>query len=83
MSHNDITGDKIATKTVTDAYRNNYDAIFGKKKTVEAPNTSTTPPCPHNAWVSTMAMPPGPPKCVQCGKFMKDIPPAELVRAKI
>jgi len=30
---NDITGDEIKTKTVTDAYRNNYDRIFRKKET--------------------------------------------------
>ena len=29
---NDITGDSIQTRTVTDTYRNNYDLIFGKKK---------------------------------------------------
>lgn len=29
---NPITGDSIQTKTVSDAYRNNYDAIFGKSK---------------------------------------------------
>ena len=29
---NDITGDTIATRTITDKYRNNYDLIFGKKK---------------------------------------------------
>jgi len=28
---NDITGDSIQTRTVTDTYRNNYDLIFGKK----------------------------------------------------
>jgi len=28
---NDITGDALISKTNTDAYRNNYDAIFGKK----------------------------------------------------
>lgn len=28
MSYNDITGDKIATKTVTDQYRNNWSKIF-------------------------------------------------------
>lgn len=31
MSHNDITGDKIQTKVPTEAYRNNYDDIFGKQ----------------------------------------------------
>lgn len=29
---NDITGDAIATKAASEAYRANYDAIFGKKK---------------------------------------------------
>ena len=29
---NDITGDTIATRNITDQYRNNYDLIFGKKK---------------------------------------------------
>lgn len=33
MSTNDITGDKIATKTVSDAYRDNYDTIFKPKDT--------------------------------------------------
>ena len=28
---NDITGDTIATKGTTDAYRDGYDRIFGKK----------------------------------------------------
>ena len=31
-SKNDVTGDSIATGVVTDAYRNHYDRIFGKKK---------------------------------------------------
>lgn len=30
-SRNDITGDRIATKTASEAYRNNYDLIFGRK----------------------------------------------------
>lgn len=29
---NDITGDSIQTRTVSETYRNNYDLIFGKKK---------------------------------------------------
>ncbi len=29
---NDITGDALISKTNTDAYRDNYDRIFGKKK---------------------------------------------------
>lgn len=32
MSKNDITGDEIKTKTTSDAYRDNYDKIFRKKK---------------------------------------------------
>jgi len=28
---NDITGDRLATKEATDAYREGYDRIFGKK----------------------------------------------------
>jgi YgiT-type zinc finger domain-containing protein len=31
-SKNDITGDTIATKATSEEYRNNWDAIFGKKK---------------------------------------------------
>lgn len=31
-SYNDITGDKIATRTITKSYEDNYDRIFGKKK---------------------------------------------------
>jgi hypothetical protein len=30
-SKNDITGDTIATKNSTEAYRENFDRIFGKK----------------------------------------------------
>lgn len=29
---NDITGDSIQTRGISDAYRDNYDLIFGKKK---------------------------------------------------
>ncbi len=29
---NDITNDRLVSKHNSDAYRNNYDAIFGKKK---------------------------------------------------
>ena len=36
-SKNDITGDTIATKASTETYRNNYDAIFGKKKKTVCP----------------------------------------------
>lgn len=31
-SINDITGDTIQTKATTQQYRDNYDQIFGKKK---------------------------------------------------
>lgn len=30
-STNDITGDYLVNKKTTDAYRDNYDKIFGKK----------------------------------------------------
>ena len=30
MSTNDITGDALRTRPATDAYRDNYDAIFRK-----------------------------------------------------
>lgn len=30
--HNEITGDALVSKKNNDNYRNNYDAIFGKKK---------------------------------------------------
>jgi hypothetical protein len=36
VARNDITGDSIQTKGVTDAYRDNYDKIFGKKKKTDA-----------------------------------------------
>ena len=32
MSTNDITGDKIQTKNVSESYRNNFDTIFRKVK---------------------------------------------------
>ena len=31
-ARNDITGDSIKSKTSSQAYRDNWDAIFGKKK---------------------------------------------------
>ena len=33
---NDITGDSIQTRGTSEAYRDNYDLIFGKKKKTEA-----------------------------------------------
>lgn len=35
MSKNDITGDEIKTKSANEQYRENWDRIFGKKKTAE------------------------------------------------
>ena len=32
VARNDITGDTIQTRGVSDAYRDNYALIFGKKK---------------------------------------------------
>lgn len=40
MSTNEITGDKQQTKPATDAYRENYDKIFGKKKCQGTLNTN-------------------------------------------
>lgn len=44
VAKNDITGDSIQTRGVSDAYRNNYDLIFGKKKkqdsTVDSSSTT-------------------------------------------
>jgi len=37
-SKNDITGDTIQTKTISDAYRDNYDRIFRKDKQSELKN---------------------------------------------
>ena len=36
---NDITGDKLITKSTNDNYRDNYDRIFGKKKNVPQQET--------------------------------------------
>ena len=36
---NDVTGDSLITKAPTDAYRNNYDAIFKKSKQAHVPET--------------------------------------------
>lgn len=40
-SYNDITGNCLVTKPATEAYRNNFDAIFGKKKAAEAAPATT------------------------------------------
>lgn len=37
---NDITGDSIQTRGISEAYRNNYDLIFGKKKPTTPENES-------------------------------------------
>ena len=42
-SRNDITGDAIQTRVITDTYRNNYDLIFGKKKKDETTTTANDP----------------------------------------
>jgi len=36
VARNDITGDSIQTKDVSNAYRDNYDLIWGKKKKTDA-----------------------------------------------
>lgn len=41
QSTNDITGDSIRTKTITNSYRDNYDAIFRTKKEPENENTDS------------------------------------------
>jgi hypothetical protein len=35
MSNNDITGDNLRSRVVTDEYRENYDAIFGQDPLAE------------------------------------------------
>ena len=42
VARNDITGDAIQTKGVTNAFRDNYDEIFRKKKTVEKDDNTGT-----------------------------------------
>lgn len=36
-SKNDITGDNLATKPATDAYRDNWERIFGARKLTNIP----------------------------------------------
>jgi hypothetical protein len=36
VAKNDVTGDAIQTKGVSNAYRDNYDLAFGKKKKTDA-----------------------------------------------
>lgn len=42
-SYNDITGDKIATRTVTKEYGANFDNIFRKNKVAEVTPTPVEP----------------------------------------
>lgn len=41
-SHNEITGDALVSKRNNDAYRDNYDRIFGKKKREQLPEQEAT-----------------------------------------
>ena len=43
---NEITGDSIQTKTISDSYRNNYDLIFRKNKPTKESKLSTN--CTNN-----------------------------------
>lgn len=45
-SRNDITGDRIATKTASDAYRTNYETIFGRKDQKRSGPASECKQCP-------------------------------------
>ena len=36
VAKNDVTGDSIQTKGVSNAYRDNYELAFGKKKKTDA-----------------------------------------------
>lgn len=38
-TYNEITGDALQSKVNSEAYRNNFDAIFGKKEKKPAPQT--------------------------------------------
>lgn len=42
-STNDITGDAIASKPNSDAYRSNYDRIFGKGRKADASAEANQP----------------------------------------
>lgn len=56
---NDITGDALVTKPSSDAYRDGWDRIFGKKETekpVEA--EATNEPCPlSTAEIDALSVP--------------------------
>jgi ethanolamine utilization microcompartment shell protein EutL len=38
---NDVTGDRLATKAASEAFRSNYGNVFGKKKAVAQPDPVT------------------------------------------
>ena len=42
-ARNEHTGDAIATRNISDAYRDGYDRVFGKKKKDEPATTSDDP----------------------------------------
>lgn len=50
MSKNDITGDEIKTKSANEQYRENWDRIFGKKKTEDAMQELTDFAQSHNLY---------------------------------
>lgn len=41
MSTNDITGDKLISKSTTDAYRDGFERIYGKKNTASDKEKAT------------------------------------------
>ena len=45
VARNDITGDAIQTKGVSNSYRDNYDLIWGKKKMTPAVESMKTGTC--------------------------------------
>lgn len=49
MSHNDITGDRIATRSATDKFREGWDGVFGKKPCGKCPRDTEYGPaiCGH------------------------------------
>jgi hypothetical protein len=54
---NDITGDSIQTKAASDAYRDNWERIFGKKDKQE----------PEPEEIKPYVMPTPEKRCPQCG----------------
>ncbi len=67
-SRNDITGDHLVSKATTDAYRDNYDAIFRKPKIEAKPAVSSDPNvCPDcGKWKGAHAILPGQPTDSLC-----------------